>query len=137
MEQKDYLLREIEKIGSIIRAILQRAFGGNENFAVKFENQFEEEKGMLLNEINFDLDKFILLDAEESDNYLSNIQGFNTENTELLAQFIAEIGFTSTHTNSKQYLKKALQLYELARIRDKTYSVERERKIFEIIEAIK
>ena len=51
MEQKDYLLREIEKIGLMINAIRQKLFGGKENLAITLESQIEAAKGMLLNEI--------------------------------------------------------------------------------------
>ncbi|MEA4935126.1 MAG: hypothetical protein VB102_00645 [Paludibacter sp.] len=132
MEQKDYLLREIEKIGLIIRAIRQRLFGGKDSFAVNIEQQVEAEKGMLFRELNFDLDKFLLLDVEETNNYLNKFEGFNVENIEHLAEVIFQIGFNENFNKSRIYLEKALRLYELVNRKSKTYSTEREKKIITI-----
>ena len=51
MEQEDYLLREIKKIGAIISTILQKLFGGKGNLAITLEHQIEDTKGMLLHEM--------------------------------------------------------------------------------------
>jgi len=51
MEQRDYLLREIEKIGLILRAILGTLFNKTESLAIGIENPFEQTKELLSNEI--------------------------------------------------------------------------------------
>jgi len=129
MEQKDYLLREIEKIGLIISAIRQKLFGGNGNLSVTVENQFETLKEMLLTETNFDFDKFLSLNIEESNEYICSIKGFSAENIEHLAECISEICLRDKYRGSKNYLEKALQLYELCNSKSKTYSLERETTI--------
>lgn len=136
MEQKDYLLREIEKIGLIISAIRQRLFGGKEGLAINIEQQVEAEKGMLFRELNFDLDEFLLLDVDETNNYLNKFEGFNVENIENLAEFISQIGLNEKFDQSNTYLEKALQLYELINRKSKTYSTEREKKIITIKNAL-
>ena len=136
MEQKDYLLREIEKIGAIIRAIRQKIFGGKENLAITIEHQIENAKGQLLNEMNFDLDKFFDLNIEASNEYILSFEGFNIENIELLAECVSEIGFSDKCDNSKKYLEKAQQLYELCTLKSKTYSIERETNIIAIKNAL-
>jgi hypothetical protein len=35
--QRDYLLREIDKIGAILSAVRQKIFGEKENLAITFE----------------------------------------------------------------------------------------------------
>ncbi len=132
MEQKDYLQREIERIGLIISAIRQKLFGGKENLAITIEKRMDAIKEMLFYEINFDLDKFLVLDMEESKNYVDKFEGFNAENIERLAECIAQIGFKYESDKSKNYLKKALHLYELSASKSKTYSFERERNIMTI-----
>jgi hypothetical protein len=126
MRQEDYLMREINKIGIIISAILNKIFRGKENLAITPEKQMEETKEILLNKANFNLDKFLILDTEESNEYISNFDGFNIENLESLAKIIFQIGFSNKSNNSKKYLKKALQLYEFCSQKDKVYSLERE-----------
>lgn len=129
MEQKDYLLREIEKIGLIISAIRQKLFGGSGNLSVTVENQFETLKEMLLTETNFDLDKFLSLNIEESNGYICSFKGFSAENIEHLAECISEMCLRDNYRGSKKYLEKALQLYELCNSKSKTYSLERETTI--------
>ena len=136
MEQKDYLLREIEKIGLIMSAIRQKIFGGKENIAITLESQVEAAKGLLLNETDFDLDIFLDLNKEESDKYISSFEGFSVENIELLAECISQIGFNDNPNNSRKYLEKALQLYELCKLKSKTYSFERETNVIKIKNAL-
>ena len=132
MVQRDYILREIEKIGVMISAFRQKIFGGKENLAITLEKQIENAKGMLLNEINFDLDKFLVLSTEDSNEYISNFDGFSVENIELLAGCLSQIGFNDKCGNSKKYLEKALQLYELCNLKSRTFSLEREANILTI-----
>ncbi|HNQ67321.1 MAG TPA: hypothetical protein PKN32_03000 [Bacteroidales bacterium] len=127
MEQKDYILREIEKIGQIISSIRQKLFGGQENTSIIAEKDDVNE--MLLKEINFDLDKFLKLNSDDSNEYLSKFVGFNIENIEFLAELISQIGFNDKSEQSKKYLEKSLQLYELIIFKSKTYSFDREMKI--------
>ncbi len=129
MERRDYILLEIEKIGELLTAIKQKLFGGKENLAITIEKQTEETKDILLTELNFDMDKFLALDRDESEQYLSEFKGFDIENTEQLADIVSQTGFAG---KSKKHLEKALQLYELCRLNSKTYSWDRERKITEI-----
>ena len=124
MEQKDYLLREIEKIGLLISAIRQKLFGGKENLATTLQSQIEAAKGMLLNETNFDLDKFLSLNIEDSNEYICSFKGFSIENIEFLAEYISQIGLSDESGKFRKYLEKALQLYELCNLKSKTYSFE-------------
>lgn len=129
MERRDYLLLEIEKIGLLLIAIKQKFFGGKENLAITIEKQMKETKDALLNELGFDLDRFLSLDIDESEQYLSEFKGFDIENTEQLADIISQMGFAG---KSEKHLEKALQLYERCQLSSKTYSWDRERKIIEI-----
>ncbi len=132
MERRDYLMRQIEKIGAIMNAIGRNIFGGRDNTALLSEEETAEAKAMLLNDLHFDLDHFLKLNMEESNQYLESFEGFNIENTEQLAECIAQMGFSDKSDGSKAYLEKALQLYELIKIKGKTYSFERESRILRI-----
>lgn len=126
MEQKDYLMREVEKIGLIMNAIRQKIFGGKGNLAITLEMQIDDAKDMLLNGANFDLDKFLNSSIDESNNYITGFTGFNHANMELLANYLFQIGLDVKSNDSKKYLEKALQLFEFCNLHDKTYSAERE-----------
>src|ERR1035437_218874 len=136
MEQKDYLMREVEKIGLIISAIRQKIFGGKGNTAITLEKQIKDAKDMLFNGANFDIDIFLNSTAEDSTKYISGFIGFNNDNIELLANYLFQIGLSEKSDNSKKYLEKALQLFELCNLQDKTYSFEREINIKTIKNAL-
>ena len=129
MEQKDYLMREVEKIGMIISAIGQKIFGGKGNTAITLEEQIKDAKDMLFNGADFDIDKFLNSTIQDSNKYISGFIGFNNDNIELLANYLFQIGLSNKSDNSKKYLEKALQLFELCNLQDKTYSFERESNI--------
>jgi len=137
MERRDFILEEIEKIGAIMRAVGQKIFGGKDNSAIALEMQIENARGMLLNETNFDLDKFLELNIEDSNEYICSFSGFNVENIELLADCISQTGLNNPGDSSKKYLEKALQLYDLCNLKSKTYSFEREANIETIKNALK
>ena len=127
MERRDYLLREIEKIGVLMRALRQKLFGGEkENFSVTPEGRIANLKEMLLSDTNLDLEKLLSLDQKKTQAYLSELSGFNVSNIELLAETLAEIGFEH---QSAPFLAKALQLFEICNQLDRTWSPERESNI--------
>mgnify|MGYP000868632445 FL=1 len=132
MEQKDYLLREIEKIGLLLRAILNKLKLSVDNGAITLENQFDQEKELLLNEIGFNIDEFASLNDSEIEQYLSKFEGIRGINLELLADVLREAGFKAENNMTNAYFEKSLKLYELCNSWDKTYSFERESKIKEL-----
>jgi len=137
MEIRDYLLREIEKIGTVIRAIRQKLFGGTDELAISVDSQAGVLKEMLLEEAFIDLDELLQLDAVETDEYLATHNGFNVENIELLALTRSDIGLNSKPPGSVSLLEKALQLYEICNRRDRTFSFEREAAMNQIRNALK
>lgn len=136
MEQRDYLLREIEKMGAVISAIRQKLFGGTDELAISVENQAIILKESLLDEAYLDLDELLAMDNAATDEYLSRHQGFNTENIELLAKTLSDVGLPGNVPESKALLEKALQLYEICSRRDRTFSFEREATVSQIKEAL-
>lgn len=132
MEQKDYLLREVEKIGALLKMIFKKLISGDVNYSLALEKQFDQAKGQMINEIGFDLEKFLSLDKTETGEYIAKIEGFNVQNIELLADILKEVGLKVKNDISEIYLDKALQLYELCSSMDKTYSYDRENKIYEL-----
>ena len=136
MEQKDFLLREIERLGQVITAIRQKLLGGNNRLAISVEKEVDDAKGMLLAEVEVDLDKLLDLNKEETADYVNSFKGFNAVNIELLAEYMAQVGFKMQSDKSKIYLEKALQLYELTNVKSETYSFEREKSISMVRDAL-
>lgn len=129
MEQKDYLLREIEKIGMVLQAILRSLTGKGGNSAISLDNGFEATSELLLSDTEFDLPHFITLNESDSGDYIARFKGMNTGNLELLAEILVQMGTNKQADKKDVFLKKALLLYKLGECIDKTYSFERERKI--------
>ena len=136
MEQRDYLLREIEKMGAVISAIRQKLFGGTDELAISAESQAVTLKEMLLDEAYLDLDELLAMDTAATDEYLTSHKGFNTENIELLAKTLTDVGLPGTAPESTALLEKALLLYEICNRRDRTFSFEREAIVSQIKEAL-
>lgn len=136
MEQKDYILREIQKIGVIVRAILGRITGEEHPEAITVGNEFEQTTEWMLRETSFDLKKALMLEKEPLKDYLSSFKGFNVSNLELLAEIYYQTGIRSLEGRKEKLLQKALQLYELCCEMDRTFSFERERKMNELREIL-
>lgn len=136
MEQKDYLLREIEKIGVVLRAILNRLTGSKGNFATTVESVFEKTDEELVHKINFDLTCFLALDESASLDYISRFEGMSSINLELLAEIIYQIAIQGSARQKRILLEKAIFLYEFCETTDKTFSFVREQRIKEIKKAL-
>jgi hypothetical protein len=129
MEQKDFLLREIEKIGVLLRAILSLFTKEEENFAIKIDKKFDDTTEKLFNETGFDLNYFLSMQESQIKEYISRFKGLNTQNIELMADVIYQFGAKDLTSGRKTYFIKALNLYDLCNTLDKTFSFERQKKI--------
>ena len=154
MEQRDYILREIEKLGMLLRAIVTRVFGGNANNAVPEEKRFDEVTSALMENAGFDLKAFIRMDDALAIKYLEDRRDINIPNLEDLALILEKLGATeplpplplNAEPGIKEpqiagtfdlkpveirnlSLKKALLILEHCRDTDRTYSFERESRI--------
>ena len=129
-------MRENDKIGMLLRAIMDSLLNKNENFSISAENLFKQTNELLISEIGFDLDMFLTLDESASKKYLSQFNGINADNLALMAEVIFQFGINKQSDNKRICLEKALQLYELSERTDKTFSVDRKRKIQEIKNAL-
>ena len=132
MEQKDYLKREIEKIGLVLRSVIGRLFNKADSLAIDIPSTLQQTKELLLNEINFQLDDFVTFDESDTHAYLTQHKGFSTSNVELLAELLFRFGESASSGQEIIYLKKALQLLELCNEMDNIYSIQRESRIAEI-----
>lgn len=82
MEQRDFYLREIEKIDLLLTSIRQLLFGGRkENLAITVDAQINKTKDILLKKADFDLDLFLSLEPDKIEEYLTKRQGFDANNT--------------------------------------------------------
>lgn len=132
MEQKDYFMREIEKIGGLLRAIIGRMIRRKEDTSISDDTSFSETKDYVIQQSGINLECLATLDNLETAEYLLQFDGLNVENIELLAELFYLSGLAEKELRREMFLKKALQLYEICKSRDITFSFERENKITEI-----
>lgn len=125
MEQKDYLLREIEKMGTLLRymmgkikqkSTIDESFISSE-LSKNFYAQTGWDFGSLLNE-----SKSVI---EEK---LSKGKGFDAANIEMLADIFATIGSKGSYMRN-EYLNKAIELYQFIDEQTKVFSFDRIEKI--------
>lgn len=123
MEQKDYLLRQIEMIGIALQKVLSKIrplkFGNELESAAIWSHQY------LISEINIDLKLLQVLKKGELKEFLHN-KNFKGEQIELLASVYESLAENQkTVEYKKEYLEKAMELLHLATEISSTSSFER------------
>jgi hypothetical protein len=127
MEQRDYILREIEKIGAMIMGLPGKMIPMKEKGFLD-EDEWAELNDTIKENLNFDLDRLILIPSYQLDQWLTRDLGFDENNIELLADLLVDMA--SVNNQEESVLKeKAIALYELANQKSKTFSMERAAKI--------
>lgn len=126
MERKDFLLREIEKIGTLLNYLIGKiipssSVENSEEIIELINRELVENSGFNINEI-------LVLSVNDFDKVLTKSKGYSFENIELLADLLYTIGNNNVTINT-EHLKKALELYEYINKKGKTYSFERINKI--------
>jgi hypothetical protein len=132
MEQKDYILREIEKIGLMLRMLVEEIKRMKSTDTEVFEQQVEEQLDQVAEGMGFELEKSLTLSETEFESYLMNLAGYSISNLELLADLLFAHGTGNAGPQRSDCLRSALRIYEASRRLDKTFSLEREEKIREI-----
>lgn len=127
MEQKDFILREIEKIGAMIAGLIGKMI------AIKEKGFIQEDELTALNEefkenTQLDLDRILDVHDDDLDQLLSTELGFDEHNIELLADLFSAIA-PLQKLNREVFIRKAIVLYEFANKKSKTYSLERAEKV--------
>ena len=131
MEQKDYILREIEKIGQMLRMLVEKIKRMKSTDTEVFAQQVNEQLDQVAEGMGFELKKSLTLGETELEAYLLNLAGYSVPNLELLADLLFEVGDGSEEPHRSDCLRSALRIYETARKLDRTFSITREEKIHE------
>ena len=127
MEQRDLLKEQIEQVGRVLGKILADFLGlktqGNSAQAISFSKQ------QLNSELDIDLEKILNLSGKALATYLKD-RLYSEENIELLADYLHEIGRNDREQgiNSSIYLRKAIDLLEIADELSNTISFDRHTK---------
>jgi hypothetical protein len=126
MEQKDYILREIEKIGQMLMGImgkLRRKKNRKEYHAgLTIANQeFADETGL-----SFDM--LARMDPASLDAFFANHPELNIPNQELLAELLTDIG-NEISDEPEIYFRQALNILERIDRVERTFSMERSGRV--------
>jgi len=132
MVQKDYILAEIEKIGTLMRMLVNRLRGLGDKIGAQEFRVVQDTKEKLLNDLGMDVDLFCDLSQNDVVEYLDKIQGFNVSNIEMLARLIYYMADQSQDPIKFKYLQTALNLYAICNSMDRTFSLDREYQISEV-----
>ena len=133
MERRDYLITQIQQLGQFIRILVEKLLGKSsptnlEQLIVSHNEEFREKCG-------FPMQLLAAPDIEELKNALLELNSFNSENIELLADYMALMAqkiIDSPPTLLYRLRNNALKLYELIEVNEKAYSLERQKKITEL-----
>lgn len=128
MQQRDLILREIEKIGVVVRAIISK-MRGKEMDVREQEQAYVHHSSYLKDQLQFDIDYLLHSDMELLKGELTYDKGFTAENIELMGDMLSELSAISPAEDEILLQKRALDLYGLAVSMDKSFSFEREQKI--------
>lgn len=127
MEQRDFVLREIEKIGAMLLALVGKlkSISPGKQFTVerhRIDSDIKSATGLSLEEL-------LLLPVEDISGRLLGDSRFNEENITKLAEVLAAISELLPEAESDQALERELGILELIEREGKTYSFERQARI--------
>lgn len=126
MEQKDFILREIEKISVLLQYLIgkfipSKTIQEQQTTEELINTELQKQYG---NDLNFILN----IDPLDFDSVFSKNKGFTFGNIELLADLLFTLG-NNEYSKDLKYLNKAHELYTYINVKSKTYSLERINKI--------
>ncbi|MBN2890690.1 MAG: hypothetical protein JXL97_02375 [Bacteroidales bacterium] len=130
MEQKDYLMRQIDQLGVVLAAILGKLLGLKNQ--VQSIHAIELVTNELKEEANIDLEDILNEDIEK---ILSN-NNLNMSNLETLTNILLETAETKKNEEQLTIYRKCLELFEYINKNDKNLSFERFQKIEELKKVI-
>jgi len=123
MEQKDFILREIEKIGTLLKYLLGKCIPTES--LTEQQNTEELINKELMEQYGNNLDFILNIEEKDFESVFYKNKGFNYTNIELLADLLFTLG-NNENTKNIKYLTKALMLYEYINSSSKTFSFERD-----------
>ena len=127
MEQRDFILREIEKISVVIMAILGKFR------RIKSRKQIEQERTMIDKQLEeasgLTIDKLLSFKEEEIISFIDVNEGFVPGNMELLADLLIAFAENLPENESSNLINKAVIILEYVDRETKTFSMERSLKI--------
>ncbi|MDD3875557.1 MAG: hypothetical protein PHT69_02990 [Bacteroidales bacterium] len=131
MEQRDYLMRQVNQLARVLGKVLFDLLG------LKNSGEIIESINIttlsLMSELDIDLDELVSIKRDELIHTLIDKMGFNNENLETLSEILMQMGdnfFKINNLNKgESYCQTSLFIYEYLEKADNTYSLARREKI--------
>ena len=128
MEQRDYILREIEKIHVVLQALLGRITGGSTDLP-PLNEEFEQLNKQVINDTRVDLNVLLNSGANQLDNIFKKEYGYSEANIELFADMLAEMAKKAEGSLKDQLNQKALETYDYVDALSNSFSFNRRKKM--------
>ncbi|MBS3769855.1 MAG: hypothetical protein V5A59_10695 [Bacteroidales bacterium] len=128
MEQRDYILREIEKIHVVLQALLGRITGGSTDLP-PLNKDFEQLNKQMINDTRVDLNVLLKYGPNQMDNIFKKEYGYSEANIELFADMLAEMAKKAEGPLKDQLNQKALETYEFVDSISNSFSFDRRKKM--------
>ncbi len=130
MEQRDYIIREIEKISTMLLGLLGKLR------VIKSQVVFENERRDFINEfeesVGVSIDEIISADLNDLKGMLTREKGFDFGNIDILSDLLYEFSLLMDRCDRKETLEKSIILLEYVDQEGKIFSMERKVKIEEL-----
>lgn len=135
MEQKDYLMRQIDQLGQVLATILGKFL------RLKTEGQvlegIEYARQSIKEEFDIDLDYILSLGFDKSIELLMNKHKMTINHVETFTDILLETAENNDIIKQNQIYSKCLELFEFVNKNDKNISFERFQKIENLRNIIK
>lgn len=128
MEQKDYILREIEKIRIVLEGLLNKLKGGNSDLP-EINEDFDKVNHLFITDTRVDLNTLLNSDSNQFDNIFKKENGYNESNIEQFADILAEMADKAEGNLKNQLNQKALETYEYVDALSNSFSFGRKMKM--------
>ena len=131
MQQRDFLMRQIEQMSQAFAALIRRLLG----LSMKdVEKETEKETNELLkDQLNTSIEELLQIPPKEISEFIVRKKGLDVLNLELFAHILMlNAKATSIHTDREKLYKIALEVYHWINNKSRTFSMERQSKIQEI-----
>jgi hypothetical protein len=130
MERRDYLLTQIQKLGQFLKIMIEKLLG--KSSPVNFEQLVLQNQEEFKEKCGFDMHLLAAPDFDELKTVVMEYESYSFENLELLADYMvtmADRDLISPPTLIHRLRSNAFQIYEMLEIKEKTYSLERRKKM--------
>ena len=135
MEQRDYLMRQIEQFARVLGKILFDLLGLKNKGDISESIEFTTRS--LISELNIDLEKLTSIKRDELIDTLICKMGFNNGNLEILAEILMQTGDNyykmKNFHKGESFCQTSLTIYEYLDKSDNTYSFDRKEKMKSLI----